>query len=104
MKLNDVKQGLRVKTSSELGSTMGMFVMPKHLETRRPNALGIVLSHIPGHGGDVWWVQHGNAPDGSERGAYYYAEFEEVGLLAGVYLSLKSLAWQAQNKLKRIRG
>jgi len=78
MNLEDVKTGMKVCTHKVLGETKGMFVKPKHLKARRPDSEGVVLDYIPGHGGDCWWVKHGDAPDGSEIGAYCFDEFEPI--------------------------
>jgi len=51
-----------------------MLVSPKHLEARRANSEGIVLGALPGHGGDVWMVQH----VGGQLAAYCFTEFEPV--------------------------
>jgi hypothetical protein len=71
MNLNSVKPGLSVKTSFNLGSTRGMLIAQKHLDARKPNAEGVIKGWVPGHGGDVWWVEH---KDGSV-GAYSFDEF-----------------------------
>ncbi len=46
----------------ELHSTMGMFVSKKLLDNRRLG-FGKVVNYVPGHGGDVWFVNH---PDGTQ--------------------------------------
>lgn len=51
----------------KIGSTAGMLIVDKHLNVRREGVSGIVKGYVPGHGGDVWWVWHG---DSSEVGAY----------------------------------
>lgn len=65
--------GDKVKINSKLGSTNGMLVHSSHLAARRPNQEGIVCGIIQGHGGDCWFVKHG---DGSV-GAYCFTEFKE---------------------------
>jgi hypothetical protein len=62
-------QYLPVQTLA-LKDTLGMLVAPRHLTARRPHALGTLLGYVPGHGGDVWWVQH---KDG-QIGAYSLTE------------------------------
>lgn len=72
MDLNDVKPGLSVKVTA-LGSTGGMIIAAKHLICRRVGVKGTVKNWVPGHGGDVWYIQHENSPD---VGAYVFNEFE----------------------------
>ncbi len=71
MKRDQVKVGLRVKTNKKLGNTKGFLISRKNLDVRKPNKNGIVVGWVPGHGGDVWWVQHN---DGTV-GAYDFDEF-----------------------------
>lgn len=82
MNLSEIKPGLKVKTNQTLGETTGMLIKQKHLDARRPDAKGVVRRYVPSHGGDVWFVAHGNAPDGSEIGAYCFDEFELAGTAA----------------------
>lgn len=73
--VNEVKIGMKVVTT-KLGETTGMLIKPRHLDCRSSGITGTVQSYVPGHGGDVWFVQH----DGSEDiGAYCYTEFEPLG-------------------------
>lgn len=71
--MDKYQQGLRVRITRDEG-TMGMMIAPKYLSTRRVGATGTVKSWVPGHGGDVWWIEH---DDGSVA-AYCFTEFEEV--------------------------
>lgn len=72
MRDSDVKPGIRVKTT-QLGDTIGMTIVPKHLDVRREGVTGTVQDYVPGHGGDVWFVRH----DGSDEvGAYVFYEME----------------------------
>ncbi len=74
MDCNAVKPGIRVKTT-KLGDTMGMTIALKHLSVRAEGVTGTVKSYVPGHGGDVWFVQH----DGSnDVGAYVFDEMEPI--------------------------
>lgn len=66
------ENGSQVVTHDPLGSTAGMMVAAKHMECRRPGAKGTVRGWVPGHGGDVWWVEH---EDGTV-GAYCFDELE----------------------------
>ncbi len=72
MNSNDVKNGLRVKTT-KLGETKGMIIAPRHLTARREGVIGTLTGYVPGHGGDVWWLKH---EDDGEVGAYCFDEFE----------------------------
>ena len=72
MELDAVKPGLRVKTK-KLRGTKGFLIHPKHLTVRRKGVTGTVKMWVPGHGGDVWFVQHDNSDD---VGAYSFTELE----------------------------
>jgi len=72
MDCNEIKPDLRVKTT-KLNDTEGMLINQKHLAVRRESVTGTVKSYVPGHGGDVWFVQHDNS---EEIGAYCYTELE----------------------------
>jgi hypothetical protein len=50
----------------------GFLVKDRHLECRKPSISGIIWGVIPGHGGDVYWVKHGD----ETIGAYCFTEFE----------------------------
>lgn len=68
-----LESGTRVVTNRQLGPVAGFRVGERHLRARRPNAPGTVKGHVPGHGGDVYWVQH----DGEAvAAAYCWDEFE----------------------------
>ena len=71
MNENDVKVGLKVKVIC-LGDTAGMQVNKKYLDARTVGATGVIGGYVPGHGGDVWWV---NQDDGN-IGVYVFNEFE----------------------------
>jgi hypothetical protein len=71
---NDVKSGLRVRIT-HLGNTQGMVIHGRYLRTRRLGATGRTIGWIPGHGGDVWGVEH----DDGTVAAYCINEFEAVG-------------------------
>ncbi len=73
MNLNEVRPDIRVRIT-DLHSTIGMMIAPKYLEPRAVGAEGKVLSHVGGHGGDVWWVQH----DAGDVAAYCFNEFEPI--------------------------
>jgi len=66
------ENGSKVVTHAELGSTAGMMVKHEYIAARRPSAKGTMRGWVPGHGGDVWWVEH---EDGSVA-AYCFDELE----------------------------
>jgi hypothetical protein len=78
---NEVKEGMCVKVG-KLESTTGMMISPKYLKVRREGAVGTVKGYVPGHGGDVWWVEHdkpsAEEPQEPEVAAYVYTEFEPL--------------------------
>lgn len=86
---SEVKPGLRVKIT-ELGETTGMMIVPKHLNVRAVGIIGIVKNWVPGHGGDVWFVEHEGSGD---VGAYVFNEFEHKrhSSQQAVHHSLKEL-------------
>jgi hypothetical protein len=65
-------QNTRVQTCSMLLSTGGWFVREKHLEVRKPDAIGVICGVVGGHGGDVYWVDHIGDPC---MAAYGWREF-----------------------------
>lgn len=74
MNLRDVTIGMRVKTVNQLMNSLGFYVVPSQLETRRQDAEGEVLGIYAGHGGDVWAVKHKNG----SIAAYRFTEFERL--------------------------
>ena len=72
MKLDNIYSGLRVITT-KLESTVGMLVHPDHLANRKPHEPGRIVQYVPGHGGVVWFVRHGD----DSIAAYGYTEFQE---------------------------
>jgi hypothetical protein len=74
MDCNEITEKLRVRTT-ELRGTDGMMIHARHLSCRQAGLTGEVRGYVPGHGGDVWFVQH----EGSEDvGAYCYDELERA--------------------------
>ena len=53
-----LSRGMKIKTAMLLGSTAGMFIGRRNLDSRCPSADGILLDYVLGHGGDVWFVSH----------------------------------------------
>ena len=85
MDVNEIKPGLMVKVVCDDG-TQGMIINPDILACRKVGKQGIVKSYVPGHGGDVWFVQQDNG-----IAAYCFTEIEAVehsvqriGLLAHI--------------------
>lgn len=74
MECTDIKVGLKVRTGF-LGETTGLTVNSKHLHCRKFDITGSILSYVPGHGGEVRYVQHDNEDD---IGAYCNTEFEPL--------------------------
>jgi len=73
-----LERGVRVRTNS-LSDTVEYIVKPQYLERRVPNAEGIIVDWVPGHGGDVYWVFHGESLKNLKEediAAYCYTEFE----------------------------
>ncbi len=66
--VNEIKLGLKVRVISDDG-TEGMTIAEKHLLIREVGKEGTVLNYVPGHGGDVWYVQQDNGV-----AAYCYTE------------------------------
>ena len=56
MDVNSIKQGLKVCVVEDNG-TEGMLIKPQHLDIRQIGKTGTILNYVPGHGGDVWFVQ-----------------------------------------------
>lgn len=73
---NDVQAGLRIRTNRKgrLRTTQGFLIGPQYLAARRADAPGKVRAMVPGHGGDVWYIEH----DDGTVAAYCYDEFVEL--------------------------
>lgn len=69
--------GTKVITHETLGSITGMLVKPQHLDARRPSTVGTIGGWVPGHGGDVYWVEHDTVA-GKPIAVYCFTEFELV--------------------------
>lgn len=70
MNVNDFQKGLKVCVVSDHG-TAGMLINPQYLDIRQIGKVGTVLNYVPGHGGDVWFVQQDNGV-----AAYCFDELE----------------------------
>lgn len=65
-------RGTKIVTDKTLGSTAGILVKDEYLANRRPSAKGTILGFVPGHGGDIYWVQH----EDESIAAYGWMEFD----------------------------
>lgn len=72
-------QGTRIVTHATLNMgdndpdpTRGMLIRQEYLDARRPSMGGTIRGWVPGHGGDVYWVQN----DDGGKAAYGFWEFE----------------------------
>lgn len=63
----------RIRTSEPLASTGGFLIAQKHLDVRKPGAVGVIMGIVGGHGGDVYWVAH---LGDTCRAAYGWMDFE----------------------------
>jgi hypothetical protein len=68
---NRIKPGTKVRIC-DLNDTKGELAIQKYIRTRRNNAVGVVLSVVPGYGGQVWFVRH----EDDALGAYSLREME----------------------------
>lgn len=75
MESDEVKIGLRVRVTKLEDDITGMFVKKKYLDVRQVGIKGRITGYVPGHGGDIWWVEH----DNGDVGAYIFTEFERSG-------------------------
>ena len=72
------KIGAAVKTKKKIADAYGcrgFLVKDAYVDSRRPDEAGEYVGHVPGTGGDVWWIKHL-----SDRtvGAYVYTELTDV--------------------------
>ncbi len=68
-----LKSGTLIRTHAKLGDTKGLLIFGDNLKARRPDADGKITGVVGGHGGDVYWVQHGEE---TLVAAYCFDEFE----------------------------
>lgn len=68
-----IPNNTKVKTHTTLDDTTGMLISPNNLKFRKSNKIGEIIGYVPGHGGDVYWVQHGGD---TFPAAYCFTEFE----------------------------
>ncbi len=74
MPSDKVMPGLSVRVERRLGSMEGWYIKKRVLARRTGGVRGTVWGHVPGHGGEVWWVQH---TDG-DMAPYAYDELKAV--------------------------
>lgn len=72
--MDNFQAGLCVRTRPLLLNTIGFIVHQKHLDARKRYIIGTVRRWVPGHGGDVWFVQHND----KSIGAYLTSELGET--------------------------
>jgi hypothetical protein len=70
-----LEHGTEVITHEVLGTTSGILVKNHHLDARKPSTLGVIRGWVAGHGGDIYWVQHGK-DFGEDVAVYCWSEFE----------------------------
>lgn len=68
-----LESGTRIRTNEPLASTGGFLIAQKHMDVRKPNAVGAICGIVGGHGGDVYWVAHIGDPC---MAAYGWMDFE----------------------------
>jgi len=71
MDLAKIVEGMSIRTHDRLGTTAGMIVHHSYLDARRAGQKGKLLTWVPGHGGDVWLIEH----EGGQQAVYAYTEF-----------------------------
>ena len=69
----NIQPGMKVKIVSDDG-TEGMFVNPQYIQNRKIGMTGIVKGWVPGHGGDVWFVEH----DDNSVAVYCFTELKKI--------------------------
>lgn len=77
MKQPDIilSSGLKVKTQDKLKpeALNGICIAKRHLANRDTNSVGVIKGVVAGCGGDIYWVEHGNA-----MAVYGWWEFDRV--------------------------
>ena len=71
MDVAKIEEGMSIRTHERLGSTAGMMVHRSYLDARRAGEKGKLLTWVPGHGGDLWLIEH----EDGRRAVYCYMEF-----------------------------
>lgn len=74
MQLEMIEAGKRVRVS-HLEDTTGFIIADRHIDCRKAGMTGTIRSYVPGHGGDVWFVDHDASDD---IGAYCFTELEAL--------------------------
>ena len=73
MKESDVETGMRIVVT-DIKTTIGYNVAKAHIANRGLHARGTILGYIPGHGGEVFAVEH----DAGPIAVYHHSEFERI--------------------------
>ena len=78
-----LKNGTKVRIHDTLESTAGFMIAVDFMNRRKPATKGIICGIVGGHGGDVYFVGHGEAKEGhfqrEQVAVYGWMEFELVG-------------------------
>lgn len=71
MNVANIVEGMSVRTHERLGTTRGFIVPRRYLDARRAGQKGTLKTWVPGHGGDVWLIEH----EDGQQSVYAYTEF-----------------------------
>jgi hypothetical protein len=82
--------GKRVVVTADHGIT-GYMIKEHHLRARKLASTGVVLGHVPGHGGDVVWVQQDDSPEGWPAAPYCHLNELELYSDETLAFALKKL-------------
>jgi hypothetical protein len=75
MQYSQVKEGLRVRTCPQLLEMPNLVVKPAdRLRARQPNKEGNIITRVPKHGGDLWWIVH----DDTSMAPYHFSELNPI--------------------------
>jgi len=81
----EIQPGKTLIKTGTLHGTGGMIIKDKYLKNRRADTEGILWGHVPGHGGDVWWVVHQfddkGVPIEDTVAVYGFHEFDAIANL-----------------------
>ena len=76
-------RGTKIIIHDSIGPCYGIYVKDNFIANRKPGGPGIILGYVPGHGGDIYWVFHGNELPANLKeikdedvGVYGWMEFE----------------------------
>ena len=76
-----LERGFKIKINDTIEDPRGMMIKHEYLSRRTPGINGVILGCVPGHGGDVYWVFHGESigdldVDHEQVSVYGFWEFE----------------------------